>query len=112
MIEILVLLTVVALAWLWHDSLGAREAAVKAAREACVAEGLMFLDETVVITSLKPARDNEGQLKLQRAYEFEYSDTGDNRIKGGIVMLGDRVVLLNEAVQKADFRRRAWLDSS
>lgn len=95
MMEIFVLLVVVAIAWLWHDSLGAREAAVRAAREACVAEGLMFLDDTVGITSLKPARDDEGRLRLQRAYEFEYSDTGNNRIKGSIVMLGERVLLLN-----------------
>jgi len=95
MMEIFVLLAVVAIAWLWHDSLGAREAAVRAARDACVAEGLMFLDDTVGITSLKPARDDEGRVKLQRAYEFEYSDTGNNRLKGSVVMLGDRVLLLN-----------------
>jgi hypothetical protein len=84
MIEILVLLAGAALVWLWHDSLGAREAAVKAARAACVAEGLMFLDDTVGITSLKPARDEEGRFKLQRAYAFEYSDTGNNRIAGSV----------------------------
>ena len=95
MMEIFVLLAIVAIAWLWHDSLGAREAAVSAARDACAAEGLLFLDDTVGITSLKPARDDEGHVKLQRAYEFEYSDTGNNRIKGSIVMLGERVMLLN-----------------
>ena len=95
MMEIFVLLAIAAIAWLWHDSLGAREAAVRAARDACVAEGLLFLDDTVGITSLKPARDDEGHVKLQRAYEFEYSDTGNNRIKGSIVMLGERVMLLN-----------------
>ncbi len=93
--EIFLLLAIAAVAWLWHDSLGAREAAVAAARAACMAEGLLFLDDTVGITSLKPARDDEGQLKLQRAYVFEYSDTGNNRIKGSVVMLGQRVVLLN-----------------
>jgi len=95
MMEIFVLLAIAAIAWLWHDSLGAREAAVRAARDACAAEGLLFLDDTVGITSLKPARDDEGHVKLQRAYEFEYSDTGNNRIKGSIVMLGERVMLLN-----------------
>jgi len=95
MMEIFVLLAIAAIAWLWHDSLGAREAAVRAARDACAAEGLLFLDDTVGITSLKPARDDEGHVKLQRAYDFEYSDTGNNRIKGSIVMLGERVMLLN-----------------
>jgi hypothetical protein len=101
MIEFFVLLASVAVAWLWHDSLGAREAAVSAARAACAAEGLMFLDDTVGITSLRPARDDEGRLKLQRAYDFEYSDTGNNRINGSVVMLGDRVILLNVGLRVA-----------
>ena len=101
MMEILMLLVIAAIAWLWHDSLGAREAAVHAARAACAAEGLMFLDDTVAVTSLKPARDDEGRLKLQRAYEFEYSDTGNNRIKGSIVLLGNRVTLLNVGLHGA-----------
>jgi len=84
-----------AIAWLWLDSLKAREAAVRAAREVCVAEGLMFLDDTVAIASLKPVRNDEGQVTLQRAYDFEFSDTGDNRLKGSVVMRGHRVVLLN-----------------
>jgi len=89
----LILLT--ALAWLWMDSLKVREIAVRSARDACVAENLLFLDDTVGIASLKLARDDAGHVKLQRAYDFEYSDTGNNRIKGSIVMLGSRMVLLN-----------------
>ena len=93
--ELLGILVLAALAWLWLDSLKAREAAVRAAREVCAAEGLMFLDDTVVIASLKPVRNDEGQVTLQRAYDFEFSDTGDNRLKGSVVMRGHRVVLLN-----------------
>ena len=83
------------LAWLWFDSLKAREAAIRAAREVCAAEGLMLLDQTVAISGLKPARDEGGRLTLQRAYEFEYSDTGNNRLKGSLVLLGHRLVILN-----------------
>jgi len=93
--EFFVLLAIAALVWLWHDSLRAREAAVRAARAACAAEGLLFLDDTVGIASIRPARDDEGRARIQRVYEFEYSDTGDNRIKGSIVLLGDHVTLLN-----------------
>jgi hypothetical protein len=32
---------------------------------------------------------------LQRAYDFEFSDNGDNRIRGSVVTLGRRVTLLN-----------------
>lgn len=93
--EILLLALVATLAWLWWDSMQAREAAVAAARAACIAEGLLFLDDTVSIANLKPARNAHGRLQLQRAYDFEFSDTGDNRVKGSVVTLGRSVILLN-----------------
>ena len=95
MSELILLAFFAALAWLWWDSMQAREAAVAAARAACLAEELLFLDDTVGIASIKPARDADGRLLLQRAYDFEFSDTGDNRVKGSVVMLGRRVMLLN-----------------
>ncbi len=101
MLELLGLFVLILIALLWFDSLQAREAAVRAARSACEAEGLLFLDDTVGISSVKPARDDEGRLKLQRAYAFEYSDTGNNRIAGSVVMLGKRVMLLNIGLRPA-----------
>jgi hypothetical protein len=99
--ELCALALLTALGWLWYDSLHVREAAVHAAREACNAEGLLFLDDTVGIASLKLARDADGHMQLQRAYDFEYSDSGNNRLKGGIVMLGKRVTLLNVGSRRA-----------
>ena len=93
--EALGILLLAALAWLWLDSLRAREVAVRAAREVCVAEGLQLLDWTVAITSLKLARNEGGRIQLQRAYDFEYSDTGNNRLKGSVVLRGHRVVVFN-----------------
>ena len=95
------LLVLGVLAWLWFDSLKAREAAIRAVRAACAAEGLLLLDATVAISGLKPARDGDGHLKLQRAYDFEYSDTGNNRLKGSVVLLGDRVLVINIAPRAA-----------
>lgn len=88
-----------ALAWLWLDSLKAREIAVRTAREICTAERLQLLDWTVAITNLKLARDDRGRVKIQRAYDFEYSDTGNNRIKGSLVLLGHRIVVFNVGVR-------------
>jgi hypothetical protein len=101
MTEIFLLILFAALAWLWWDSMQAREAAVAAARAACLAEGLLFLDDTVGIAGIKPARNTYGQMLLQRTYDFEFSDTGDNRVKGSVVMLGRRVLLLNVQPQIA-----------
>jgi hypothetical protein len=93
--EILGILLLAAIAWLWLDSLKVREAAVRAAKEICRAEGLLFLDDTVAIAGLKLARNEEGRVRIQRAYDFEYSDTGDNRRKGSLVMLGHQLVVFN-----------------
>ena len=76
---------------LWMDSLKVRERAVAAGQAACARYGLQFLDETVAFTRLRLARDDEGRLRLRRTYAFEFSDTGNNRRAGAIVMLGARV---------------------
>jgi hypothetical protein len=92
--------------WLWLDSLKAREAAVSAAREACRVEGLLLLDDTVAIASVKLARGDDGRIRLQRAYLFEYSDTGNNRLPGSVVLLGRRVVLFNVGLRDASTLHR------
>jgi hypothetical protein len=76
---------------LWVDSLRARERAVEAGRAACRRHELQFLDDTVSFTRIRLARDEEGQLKIRRTYTFEFSDTGNNRRQGAIVMLGSEV---------------------
>lgn len=72
----------------WIDSLRARERALAAGRGACQRYGVQLLDETVQFARLRLARDNEGRLRLRRTYTFEFSDTGNNRRHGAIVMLG------------------------
>ena len=104
-IEVIGIVLAAALAWLWLDSIKVREAAVAAAREACASEGLLLLDDTVAISGLKPARDDNGHIKLQRSYEFEYSDTGDNRRNGSVVMLGRNVILFNVGLRSVLPRR-------
>jgi hypothetical protein len=74
--------------FLWLDSLRARERALKAGRSACERYDLQFLDDTVSFAKLRLGRDEDGQLKLARTYTFEFSDTGNNRRHGAIVMLG------------------------
>jgi hypothetical protein len=85
------LVALVALVWLWFDSMRARERAVAAGQNACTRERLQFLDETVECTSVRPARDAEGRLALRRVYRFEFSDDGSTRRAGVIVMLSGDV---------------------
>jgi hypothetical protein len=37
---------------------------------------------------MRLARDSDGRVKIARTYTFEFSDTGNNRRDGAIVMLG------------------------
>ena len=69
----------------------ARERAVAAGSRVCERERLQLLDETVECVSLRPVRDENGRVLLRRVYRFEFSDNGDNRRAGSIVMLGGEV---------------------
>jgi hypothetical protein len=93
--EAAAILALVAAALLWADSLRARERAVRAGRSACERYQLQFLDDTVSFARLRLARDDGGQLKISRTYTFEFSDTGNNRRHGAIVMLGAEVADLH-----------------
>ena len=90
--EGLVLAVIVGSALLWADSLKARERAIRAGRSACERYQLQFLDDTVSFARMRLARDEEGQLKISRTYTFEFSDTGNNRRHGAIVMLGHELL--------------------
>jgi hypothetical protein len=95
MIELLTLLIFIAGGWFWTDSMRAREAALDAGRRACTAEGVQLLDWTVMLNQTRLGRDGEGRLRVKRVYEFEFSDTGNNRIKGSITLLGRELLALN-----------------
>ena len=85
-----ILLIVAALAF-WIDSLRARERALAAGRAACECYGVQLLDETVAASALRLARDRDGRLRIRRVFAFEFSDTGNNRRHGSVVILGAEV---------------------
>jgi hypothetical protein len=92
--ETLGLLVLLGGSWFWLDSFKAREAGVRAARFACDTDGLLLLDDTVALGSLRPGRDEEGNFQLRRVYHFEYSDTGNNRRSGSVTLLGTELLMV------------------
>lgn len=90
--EILVLLAFAVLAWFWFDSLKVRERALAVGPGACERSGLQFLDQTVECISLRLARNEDGRVSIRRIYRFEFTDNGESRRAGTIVMMGSRVV--------------------
>ena len=89
--ELWALLLLSAGGWYWLNGLNVREAAIAAGRQACVAQRMQLLDDTVCLIKTRLARDTSGQLRFERTYRFEYSSTGDNRYIGHINMLGQHI---------------------
>jgi hypothetical protein len=100
-LDLLGLMLLAATAWFWLDSLKARETAIAATKSACNGEHLLLLDDTVAIQRISLSRGDDGALHIRRVYGFEYSDTGDNRHPGSIVMLGSRVLVINLKLPEA-----------
>jgi len=89
--HVVLLLGLAACGWFWYDSMRARERAVHLGRNVCARDGLQFLDETVLCTRTRPARDADGHVRLRRMYKFEFSDDGMHRRAGSMVLLGARL---------------------
>jgi hypothetical protein len=94
MLELAAVALLLLAGWLWFDSLRAREAAIRAARCACEADGVLLLDDTVALAAFGLRRRDNGRLALKRVYRFEFSDTGNNRLEGSVTMLGARMQAL------------------
>ena len=105
MIESLVVAALAAAGWFLWSSLRARESANAAIRPACQAEGYLFLDDTVALDRIRLRRNDEGRVTIERVYRFDYSDTGDNRRRGYVTLLGARVVELSLGVVATDIAR-------
>jgi hypothetical protein len=99
-ISLLFLLLLAALAWFWFDSLRALEIARQAGKRACNDVHVLFLDDTVAGIALALVRDDSGRRVLRRTYRFEFSDTGDSRLEGRLIVLGGKV----ESVEMEPYR--------
>lgn len=81
--------------WFWRDSLGAREQARAASSRACRQVNVQLLDDTVALERLGLRRDHDGRLKWERLYVFEFTDTGQRRQTGSVLLVGWRVEVLH-----------------
>ena len=90
-LSLLLLLLFAALGWFWLDSLKVLEIARNAGRRICQDANVQFLDDTVATTRLTLVRDNSGRRVLRRTYRFEFSETGNSRLEGQLILMGHRV---------------------
>ena len=87
----LLLLLLIALGWFWFASLRALEIAREAGRQTCSNANVQFLDDTVSSIGLALARDLAGRRVLRRTYRFEFSETGNTRLEGRLILLGNQI---------------------
>ena len=88
---LLLLVAVLSVAWFWHDSLGARESANRAAFDTCSRTGASLLDGTVAFRRIEAVRVLGGSLGLRRTYVFDYTRDGATRQQGFVVVTGRTV---------------------
>lgn len=90
-LSLLGLISLVATGWFWLNSIRILELARKAGKQACIKADVQFLDDTVAGINLTIARNDLGRRVLLRTYRFEFSETGNSRLEGQVIMRGDRV---------------------
>lgn len=74
--------------WFWFDTLRTRERAKGICKHTCRELQLQLLDDTIALVRLRLRRDRRGRLRLQRSYQFEFSEGSNHRLQGMVVMRG------------------------
>ena len=88
LLDLLILAVPIALASLWWTGSKARELAIRYAKQACQQRQLQFLDQTVALSRMKPARSTTGSSCFLREYTFEFTDQGQYRDTATVTMRG------------------------
>lgn len=78
--------------FLFTAARAAAERAAEISRNACEAAGVQWLDQSVHATGIRLRRRDDGWLGLERSFRFEYSEDGQDRHVGRIVLLGETLV--------------------
>jgi len=75
----------------WWQSAQVHELAIKAARRTCQRCDVQFLDHTVARVSTQVKRGDQGKLRLERNYSFEFTPDGNSRYIGNVHTIANRI---------------------
>ncbi len=89
--EFTVIILLGAIGWFWYSSIQAREIAILAAKMRCESQGLILLDQTIVLSKIRLRRDPKGEMRFEREYQFEFSSNGDDRFEGMMILHAGRI---------------------
>lgn len=76
----------------WQNALRAREQARSLGRELCASARVQLLDQTVALQRLKLVRVPALGLRVRRDYVFEFSVYGNDRHRGMLSTVGNRLL--------------------
>jgi hypothetical protein len=77
--------------WIWRG-LGLRDQALALVRQHCKQVDVQLLDESIVLSRIRLARNQEGRIGVVRRYAFEFTVTGERRYSGSIQLHGSRLL--------------------
>jgi hypothetical protein len=83
----------------WSSARHAAERAEEVGRNACEAAGVQWLDQTVHADGLCLRRRADGWPGFERSFRFEYSEDGQERHVGRLVLFGDELVSFSGPVR-------------
>jgi len=95
--NLLPLLAILLLAWIWLAGARAREFATVLARRHCEHRALQFLDETVSLARMGIRWTKDG-LRVRRMFRFDFSLEGVGRRTGYVLLLGTRLELIDDGL--------------
>ena len=75
----------------WWRAQQVKEVALKYTQRKCKELDLQLLDSCIYLRGFWLKRDEKGQIRIWRSYNFEFSSTGDERYKGRVMTLGKTV---------------------
>lgn len=88
---ILLLFALAAVVWGWQTLSRLRERALRQAKALCAELPAQCLDESVVLTRLRPRGLFRGEQRLECRYAFEFSVIGHDRHRGELMLSGGRL---------------------
>lgn len=75
----------------WWQSRHAKALALHYAARRCRELELQLLDQSVALRRMRPTRGHSGLLQWRRVYDFEFSATGQERSRGTLTLVGNRL---------------------
>ena len=89
--EILGLLVIMLIIYIWYRNLTVREIAMEHSSRACQQQNLQLLDGSVHLSGLSLTRCPDQRRCLRRRYRFAYSSDSVSRSTGVAILLGDHL---------------------